>query len=249
MIGSVERYASSTRKKRAGIFGSRTLRVVLVALILYIIVSRLFVSTYRIDSVSMNPTLRPAERVLVSPLSYGPRIPFTLIRLPGLEKPRRGDIVVLRPPFSAEQPGLRSIFEPFVNFFSFQKATLYRDYGGGREDMLMVKRVVGVPGDTIFLRGFMAAIRPSGGAQFVPESDLAASPYEPRTAFAPKNWRQGLPFSGDSAETVLGADEYFVLGDNRPDSSDSRSWGVVRGQQILAKVILRYWPPSSFGKL
>jgi signal peptidase I len=249
MIGSVERYSSSTRRKRAGLLGSRTVRVVIVALVLYIVVSRLLVSTYRIESVSMSPTLRPADRVLVSALSYGARVPFTLARFPGLEKPRRGDIVVLRPPFSADEPALRRILEPFVSFFSLQRATLFREYGGGRADLLMVKRVVGVPGDTVMLRGFVASIRPAGAAEFVPEMDLAPGRYGLRTTFSAKNWKEGLPFSGNSAEVKLKEDEYFVLGDNRPDSSDSRSWGVVRGSRIMAKVILRYWPPSSFGKL
>ncbi len=249
MIGSVERYSSSTRRRRAGLFGSRTVRVVVIALVLYVLVSRLLVSTFRVESVSMSPALRPSDRVLVSALSYGPRIPFTLARLPGLEKPHRGDIVVLRPPFSADQPGVLRLLEPFVSFFSLQKATLSREYGGGRADLFMVKRVVGVPGDTIILHGFVASIRPAGAAEFLPESDLAPERYQIRTTFAAKNWREGLPFSGNSGEVRLGEDQYFVLGDNRPDSSDSRSWGVINGSRIMAKVILRYWPPSSFGKL
>ncbi len=249
MIGSVERYSSSTRKRRTGFFGSRTVRVVLAALVLYILVSRLLVSTFRIESVSMDPTLLPSDRVLVSSLSYGPRVPFTLARLPGLEKPQRGDIVVLRPPFSADEPGILTILEPFVSFFSLQKATLFREYGGGRPDLLMVKRVVGVPGDTVVLRGFVASVRPAGAADFVPETDIVKERYGLHTTFSARNWKEGLPFSGNAGELRLKEDEYYVLGDNRPDSSDSRSWGAVRGSRIMAKVILRYWPPSSFGKL
>jgi signal peptidase I len=249
MMGSIERYSSSTRKKRAGIAGSRTIRVVLVALLLYILVSRLLVATYRVDSVSMSRTLKPADRVLVSILSYGPRIPFTDLQLPGLEKPRRGDIVVVRPPFSPAGGALHYIFEPIVNFFTLQKATVYRSSGGGRGETLLVKRVVAIPGDTLYLRGFEAFIRPPGAAEFVPEAELSQARYDVRTSFAAKNWKEGLPFSGSSEQVVLKEDEYFVLGDNRPDSSDSRSWGVLGGSRILAKVILRYWPPSGFGKL
>ena len=57
-----------------------------------------------------------------------------------------------------------------------------------------------------------------------------------------------MPLSGTSAEIVLGQDEYFVLGDNRQESSDSRSWGPLPGSRIQAKVIYRYWPIRSFGK-
>jgi signal peptidase I len=249
MIGSVERYSSTARKKRASVLGSRTVRVILLALLLYVVVSWLLVSTFRIESVSMSPALQPADRILVSALSFGPRVPFTSLRFPGLERPRRGDIVVVRPPFSRDEPVLRRIFEPIVGFFTLQRASLFREHGGARVNLLMVKRVVGVPGDTLYLRGFTAMIRPAGGASFVPETDLITVPYAPRTALAARNWNDTLPFSGSSEQVVLGADQFFVLGDNRPDSSDSRSWGVISSSRILAKAVLRYWPPYTFGKL
>jgi signal peptidase I len=58
-----------------------------------------------------------------------------------------------------------------------------------------------------------------------------------------------IPFSGDGEEITLREGEYFVLGDNRPESSDSRSWGPLPSSRIVGKVIFRYWPPHSLGKL
>jgi signal peptidase I len=249
MIGSVERYSSSARKRRASLFGSRTVKVILISLLLYLIVSRFFVSTFRVDSVSMDPLLRPADKVMASIISFGGRVPFTAIRLPGLEKPARGDIVVVQPPYFNPDSLVARIFEPFVSFFSLQKVTLHRDLGGRRVQSYIVKRIVGMPGDTIRMRGFAVSIRPRGAAQFVPESELVGPSEKVTTAFSAKGWQPELPFSGNGEEIVLAEDQYFVLGDNRPDSSDSRSWGPVSGSRILAKVILRYWPPREFGKL
>jgi signal peptidase I len=249
MIGSVERYSSSTRKRRVSIFSSRTLRIVLIALILYLIVSRFFVSTFRIESVSMNPTLKPADKVLASVLTFGARIPFTESRFPALFQPARGDIVVVQPPYFNDDSALKRVFEPFVSFFTLQRATLYRDPAGERAQGYVVKRVIGIPGDTIRLRGFLASIRPRGAPEFINESNLIGMGGKPLAALAARNWQPEFPFSGNSQEITLKDDEYFVLGDNRPDSSDSRSWGPIPRSRIIAKVILRFWPPRDFGKL
>ena len=249
MIGSVERYSQTARKKRFGLLSSRTARIIIIAFILYIVISHFFISTFRIDSVSMSPSLKSSDKVLVSYLSFGPRVPFTSIRLPGIARPARGDLVVVQPPFFSDESVLKRIFEPIVSFVSFQRITLYRDFGGGRAQGFVVKRIIGIPGDTLRMRGFQAMIRRQGSVEFVPESQLTGFDISVETGATARNWRDELPLSGNGAEITLANDEYFVLGDNRPDSSDSRSWGPVNGSRILAKIILRYWPFNNFGKL
>jgi signal peptidase I len=247
MIGSVERYSPAAGKRRAGFLGGRILRVVLIALILYLVVSRFLVSTYRIESVSMEPALSPADRVVVSSLAYGPRVPFTAARLPGAGVPERGDLVVVQPPFVSEPSLVSRIFEPLASFFSLQKGTLHRDLYGSRVNGYMVKRVIGIPGDTVRLSSFTVSVKSRGGSDFVPEAQLIPVRYEIRTALDAKGWSPGFPFSGNSEEIRLGDDQYFVLGDNRTESSDSRSWGPVTRDRILGKVIYRYWPLRALG--
>lgn len=248
MIGSVERYSSSMRKKRFNLFGSLAFRIIFIALLLYLVVSHFLVSTSRIESVSMSPTLSPSDRVVVSSLAFGARIPFSQARLPGLGSPERGDLVVVRPPFVQDSTFIRRLFEPVAAFFTLQKATLHRDLYGARVNTAMVKRVIGLPGDTVRMRSFQAYIKPREGTQFVPEAEMLGSRLPPVKAVLPKGWDSSLPLAGNSADIVLGEDEYFVLGDNRQESSDSRSWGPIHGSRILARVIYRYWPPRSIGK-
>ncbi|MGA2641169.1 MAG: signal peptidase I [Spirochaetia bacterium] len=247
MIGSVERYSPATAKRRAGLFGGRVLRILLIALVLYLVVSRFFVSTYRIESVSMEPALRPAERVIVSSIAYGPRVPFTASRLPGMGMPERGDLVVVQPPFVVEPSLIARILEPLANFLSLQKATLHRDLYGSRVNGYMVKRVIGIPGDTLRLASFSVTVKPRGGSDFVPESQMIPLPYKVQTTLDAKGWSPTHPLSGKSEEIRLGDDQYFVLGDNRTESSDSRSWGPVTRDRIVGKVIYRYWPPRALG--
>ncbi len=249
MIGSVERYSSSIRKRRISLLGSRTFRILLIALLIYLVASRFFLATFQVESVSMEPTLSPSDRVIVSLLDFGPRVPFSHARFPALGRPARGDVVIVQPPFYDDEPLLERILQPLVSFFTLQKASLRRDLYGGRVNSYMVKRIIGMPGDTIRLSSFRVWIKPSGASEFVPEDQLVPGRYQPRTSLGVPGWSPSLPFSGNEDELLLPAGQYFVLGDNRPESSDSRSWGAVPLDRVIGKVIYRYWPPRSIGRL
>ncbi len=247
MFGSVERYSPLSARRRAGTLGARLLRVLLIALLLYLVVSRFLAATFRIDSGSMEPGLMPADRVIVSLLSYGARVPFSDQLLPALGEPSRGDLVVIRPPFYEEPGPLERVFEPFVSFFTAQRATLRHDLFGSRVNSYMVKRLVGMPGDTVRLDGWLLSVKPRGASSFVPELSLAPAAYRVLVGTPARGWDASLPLSGTEPERVLGQQEYFVLGDNRADSSDSRSWGPITRDRIIGKVVYRYWPPRSIG--
>ena len=93
-----------------------------------------------------------------------------------------------------------------------------------------VKRVIGLPREHIALTDGMLLI---DGARL-------AEPY-----------LHGLaPYLGlDESAWQLGADEYFVMGDNRAHSTDSRAYGPVRAAQIEARAVCRVFPPSRWGRL
>lgn len=89
---------------------------------------------------------------------------------------------------------------------------------------MLVKRVVGLPGETVEIRG---------GVVYVDGQPLAEQfPHEASIHDAPP--------------VNLGAFNYFVLGDNRGNSNDSRSFGAVNREAIVGRVWLRYWPLQQF---
>lgn len=96
-----------------------------------------------------------------------------------------------------------------------------------------IKRVLGLPGDTMEVRD---------NAIWVNSAKLD-EPYIPADF-------EILPgaFTKDRV-IILGPDEYFVSGDNRPYSSDSRAWGPINSRHIVGKAFFRYWPPQAAGRI
>ncbi len=250
MVSPYERYSSglATRFGRGFLFP--LLKVLLIAFLLYLFISRIFVTSFQVDSGSMRPTLEPKDRLLVSTLVYGGRVPFlTRLRLPALRPPARGDIVVVESPAWVRPAFPWSALEPLVLFLSLQRGSVVRDQTGRLTPRYLVKRVIALPGDTVRMSGYVAYIKAAGAADFVPEQELLGSSYAIRTEKPPEGWSEDLPFSGSLEPLTLPAGQYFVLGDNRPDSSDSRSWGPVEGGKLLGRAFFRYWPAARGGRL
>lgn len=99
------------------------------------------------------------------------------------------------------------------------------------ESVYFIKRIIGLPGETVELQGARVIIRAPNA-----ESILLEQAYLADVAHRP-----------EYATYVLGPDEYFVMGDNRDASSDSRVWGALPRHDIIGRALVRLFPPSMFG--
>lgn len=90
---------------------------------------------------------------------------------------------------------------------------------------VFIKRVIGVPGDIIHTTSTTVTV----------DGDLLSEPYI------------SVPFNYDNQTWKLGPNQYFVMGDNRENSLDSRIWGPLDKSYIIGRVIAAYWPISELG--
>lgn len=182
-----------------------------------------------IPSGSMRPTLVEGDVVLVNRVAYDLKLPFTDISLVKVDNPRRGDVVT----FTSPKDGMR-----------------------------LIKRIVGIPGDTLEMRNEVLWVNGTPAIYLDPQpiSEPVASgetvPAIKITELANHRQRtvQFMPAVRalrSFGPVVVPADSYFMLGDNRDDSADSRYIGFVprrlligRAHHILASAeILDHWMP------
>ncbi len=96
-----------------------------------------------------------------------------------------------------------------------------------------IKRIIGLPGETIDIEDGKVTITNQAGEKTLEEA----------------NYLSGAVYTAGDIRKTLGNDEYFVLGDNRTASSDSRRWGTVPQKDIVGRVLIRAWPPTALAKI
>ncbi len=213
----------------------------------YMIATTVFLTSVRQDSNSMLPTVSAGDRLFVSPMLYGPRVRAFSWVLPGVSRPKRGDVVTLRPGYLHEASAGERLANPLVRFVTVENVRL--DDGAAWRSANQIKRIVAMPGDTIRIERFVAYVRPEGENRFVSEFQLSEREYEITADPLPDGWKGDDPFGDAMPEMTLAEDQYFVLGDHRNQSVDSRHWGVVHERDFHGRVIFRYWPLRSLGSL
>ena len=198
-------------------------RSLALAMFLFLFLHVFIMEAFKIPSGSMEGTLRVGDFLLVNKLVYGAELPLTTKRLPGVRAPVRGDVIVFKWPS-----------DPTKNF---------------------VKRLVGLGGDTLSMQSGL--LRRNG----VIVEERYVSHSEPDTDPSGEAFRWQRDHVVPTAEAAIGyhpsrdnwgpivvpRHHYFVLGDNRDNSLDSRYWGFVpdsllRGQPMV--VYYSYSPDS-----
>lgn len=167
------------------------------------LIIRFFVAApYLVSGASMEPTFDNFDYLITDRLSYD------------FVGPERGDVVVFCLPNSGE--------------CSLLKRIMNREW---RAPRTLIKRVIGLPGETVSVSGDEVRIINAEN----PQGFVLDEPY-----LDPNN--RGGP---SGAVMTLGEGEYFVMGDNRRVSSDSRVWGVLPDDNIVGHVVLRLFPLTS----
>ena len=170
------------------------------------------VEPFQIPSQSMLPTLKVGDFILVSKSTYGIRLPVLRTKLVDISSPKRGDVMVFFPP---------------------------------HEDRYFIKRVVGLPGDKVqVLNGVMYINGEQMEQVLMPEEatsarsvvmteNLVGSQHLIQKRISPTRLSQ-------SYTSMVPDGHYFMMGDNRDNSSDSRVWGPVPEERIVGKAFARW---------
>jgi signal peptidase I len=204
-----------------------------VASICSVLVVGLFILTFLaqnfvIPSGSMENTLLVGDHLVVDRITLAP--PAKWMPLVHYREPRRGDIVVFVKPVAEDKP----------------------DADGKPQYFFLVKRLVGVPGDHIHLRNGIVILNgvaqpqphaqpttPENYNEFLDEFPIDAPPDMPEV---PDSWSKvEFPQAVVNGDLVVPPGMYFMMGDNRHDSLDSRFWGFVPRQNIVGRPLFNYW--------
>ncbi len=188
--------------------------LILIALVLAVLLKTFVVQAFYIPSSSMEPTLQVDDRVLVTKLAY-------LYR-----EPERGEVVVFRD---------ESVTDAEESLPQQLLSSLASGIGiGAGDERDFIKRIIGLPGETIEMRGGVVMI----DGEPLPEAASTDGGYLSR------------PDLNDFGPVTIEPDHYFMMGDNRPNSSDSRfSLGQIHRDQILGRAFVTIWPFGNAGSL
>jgi signal peptidase I len=212
-----------------------------VILIVFLLRSFLF-EPFKIPSGSMIPTLMVGDLILVNKFHYGVRLPVINKKIVDNHLPQRGDVMVFRYPVDTRI-----------------------DY---------IKRVVGVPGDIVAYAGQRLSINGQpveivSQGEFYDEDSLRYSPQyreklgavehsilvEPRRSpyfgEQPKNFPQAenCRYSAEGMQCTVPPGHYFMMGDNRDNSLDSRFWGFVPEENIVGKAFFVWMNFGDLGRI
>jgi signal peptidase I len=205
--------------------------IVLIAVGLAFGIQAFIVKPYKIPSGSMEPTLVPGQRVLVD-------------RIAGVfGGPSVGEIVVFHPPVEAERQLCGPLTSPHVVTTTGTGQAC--DTPLPRESSVnYIKRIVAGPGDEMYIKEghvFRCAARPGRShcqaGEFLREKDsyIRGCGEKPECNF--------------TTPIKIPPGHWFMMGDNRGESDDSRFWGPVPTKWIIGDAFATYWPPGRIGTL
>ena len=205
------------------------LKSIVGALAIFLVLRAFLVEAYRIPSGSMIPTLLVGDWLFVNKAIYGAHIPLSRASLPAVREPRRGDVVVFVSPYQADEAER-----------------------GADPTPTLVKRLVGTPGDTLYMRKGVLYVngiaQRRGFGMGEPDSAMGTS-VSPLFDWQKKVGLSASRFGAAPAQPsldnwgpiVVPPQRLFMMGDSRYNSKDSRYWGFVPRENVRGKPLFVYY--------
>jgi signal peptidase I len=200
-----------------------------VAVLIALAIRAVIIESYYVPSGSMLSTLFVGDHVFVSKFAFGAHIPFTGLTMPAVRDPKRGEIAVFalgRGPDGQPCPLDRCPESPDEGF---------------------VKRIVGLPGETVEYKDGKVILNGKPMEQraleetFTDESGVKARVLEEDLGEC-RHRVLDIPGRSMAMEKItVPPDHYFMMGDNRDNSNDSRFWGTVPRANFKGPVLINYW--------
>jgi signal peptidase I len=199
------------------------------ALAIFLVLRAFLIEAYRIPSGSMIPTLLVGDWLFVNKAIYGAHVPFSRVSLPVYRDPKRGDVVVFVSPYQADQ-------EPI----------------GQDPTPTLVKRLVGTPGDTLYMRKgllYVNGIAQRQGFGIAPPDSVMGTAVSPLFDWQKKVGLTSSRFGSAPSQPTLDnwgpfivpPKRLFMMGDSRYNSKDSRYWGFVPRENVRGKPLFVYY--------
>jgi len=188
----------------------------LIAAGLFLLIRSFLLQTFVITSGSMENALLVGDFLIANRAAIGSRIPGTQIRIPGYSSPRRGDVLVFDPPH-----------EP---------------------DLKLVKRLIAMEGDTVAMEDGVLSLNGIPQEEpYVKHTDPGGDDPHPMMVWQSQYLVDSVgraayrPTRDNWGPLVIPEDRYFMLGDNRDTSLDSRYWGLLEGWRLEGRTSLIYF--------
>lgn len=194
----------------------------LIAAVVALFIRQFVVEAFKIPSGSMIPTLTIGDHLLVNKFIYGPRIPFTDIRIFSWKEPQRGEIIVFKYPEDESKNFIKRIVGLPGDKLEIKKGALF---------------INDRPVPTVALGASEGKDQASGSPSYDKPKLL-----EEQLGLV----KHTIQYLRDQSEYNFGprlvpAESVFVMGDNRDNSQDSRFWGFVKYDKILGRALIIYW--------
>ncbi|GHU41053.1 signal peptidase I [Spirochaetia bacterium] len=228
------KYSYADQKTQTGRVRNIILWVIL-CLAIYLLFTNFFFPVKALENNSMQPDFNHGDRFIF--YSFG--IHRLLPDVPPFNKQHmhRGNVVLVNKQIDNNKNIFLNVLNRIARFWTAGRMGI-----PGREEQLFIKRVIGLPGDTISMSNYVLRVQSADNPYTFTEFELSDSPYNINIPQVPALWDSSIPFSGNMEKIVLGDNQCFVVSDDRSNSNDSRTWGPIPKNYIIGKALLRYWP-------